>query len=155
MIAERSIREGAWIAPANQPLRGVVALDPRLADEAARSFFAQQLNLVTQVPRGFLVLSAQTLTADRELRELSVRRLLILLRRLALRDGLVAVFEPNDERFRGRMRRQFEQLMSDLHARGAFAGATPRELLAARLPDGGGWSADGLPSVQDEPAAAA
>ena len=37
----------------------------------------------------------------------------------------------------------------------AFAGATPGELLARRLPDGGGVTAGALPSVQDVPALAA
>ena len=46
-------------------------------------------------------------------------------RRLALRDGTVEVFEPNNADFRFSMRHRFERILSDLYVRGAFAGATP------------------------------
>src|SRR5262249_37627181 len=63
--------------------------------------------------------------ADPDLRQINVRRLLQLLRRLALRLGSGFVFEPHDDSFRRRVRRDVESVLSDLFVRGAFAGATP------------------------------
>jgi len=56
-----------------------------------------------------------------------VRRLLMLLRRLALREGATYVFEPHDDDFRAGVVRRFEIVLLDLFRRGAFAGLTPRE----------------------------
>ncbi len=71
------------------------------------------------------MLSADTLSDDPDLRPINVRRLLILLRRLALRLGATYVFEPNDDAFRRLVQRGFEALLDDMFGRGAFAGATP------------------------------
>jgi phage tail sheath protein FI len=53
-----------------------------------------------------------------------VRRLLILLRRAALRLGMTYVFEPNGPALRRLVQRAFESIMDQLFMRGAFAGAT-------------------------------
>ena len=126
MMARRTIRFGAWFAPANQPLSGVVALDPEqdLADWVA--LFTAQMNLIRREPRGYLVLSADTLSPRTDLRPINVRRLLILLRRIAFRHGATHVFEPNSADFRDSVRNNFENLLSDLYERGAFAGDNPR-----------------------------
>jgi phage tail sheath protein FI len=71
--------------------------------------------------------SEETLSDDPELRGVGVRRLLILLRRLALREGNVYVFEPNSVPFRRRVQRQFDEILGDLYVRGAFAGASHGE----------------------------
>ena len=65
-----------------------------------------------------------TLSRDADLRPINVRRLLMLLRRLALRHGPTYVFEPHDDSFRRQVQRGFEALLDDLFVRGAFAGAT-------------------------------
>jgi phage tail sheath protein FI len=83
-----------------------------------------QLNLIRQEARGFLALNADTLSGDEDLRQINVRRLLILLRRLALRHGATYVFEPNSPAFRRSVQRGFEALLERLFLRGAFAGAT-------------------------------
>ena len=62
---------------------------------------------------------------DASLRPINVRRLMILLRRLALRLGARYVFEPNDEAFRRLVKRGFDAMLSDMFVSGAFAGATP------------------------------
>ena len=78
-------------------------------------------------PRGFFTLSADTLAHEDALLPINVRRLLILLRRLALRRGTGYVFEPNGPMLRRAIQRGFDLLLGELYARGAFAGATPAQ----------------------------
>jgi hypothetical protein len=124
-IARRTLLSGAWFAPANDPLVDVLALTPVLQPVRRLELQEAGVNLVRHEPRGFLVLAANTLTRDDELRALTVRRLLILLRRLALRRGTRYVFEPNDPNLRRIVERGFEATLDDLFVRGAFAGDTP------------------------------
>jgi hypothetical protein len=124
VMARRALERGAWLAPANEPWLGVVALTPSLPRERWAELLDAQVNLVTQEPRAFLTLAADTLALDPELRPINVRRLLILLRRAALRLGATYVFEPNDPSFHRLVQRGFEALLGDLFGRGAFAGRT-------------------------------
>ena len=52
-----------------------------------------------------------------------MRRLLSLLRRVALLHGAAYVFEPNDDPLRRAVQRGFEALLTRLFELGAFAGA--------------------------------
>ena len=125
VIAARALNRGAWIAPANETMRGPVALTPRIREERWLDLQESQINIIRQDARGFLSMSADTLADDDDLRPISVRRLLSLLRRLALRLGSRYVFEPNDAAFRRSVQRGFEGMLGQMFVRGAFAGATP------------------------------
>jgi phage tail sheath protein FI len=125
MIARRTLARGAWIAPANEPLLGPVELTPGVGADRLVDLQALGINPIRQEPRGFLTLSAYTLSDDPDYESIHVRRLLILLRRLALRQGADYVFEPNSPAFRRSVQRGFEILLGDMFLRGAFAGATP------------------------------
>jgi hypothetical protein len=127
VMAARSSERGAWIAPANEPLRDVVALDPEIGRDAYQLLQDAQVNLVRQEPGGFLWLAADTLSDDETLRPIGVRRLLQVLRRAALLHGNTYAFEPNSDVFRRTVRRAFEGLLTRMFELGAFAGATPAE----------------------------
>jgi hypothetical protein len=125
IFARRAVERGAWIAPANVVVRGVVSLTPSVSRARWLDLQQAQLNLIRQEPRGFVALSADTLSDEEDLRPIGVRRLLILLRRLALRLGATYVFEPQSDSFRRLVRRGFEALLDQMFERGAFAGSTP------------------------------
>jgi phage tail sheath protein FI len=127
MIAAREQRRQAWVAPANEPLVGVLDLDPELTTADWEELFALQFNLVRPEPRDFRAMSAHTLSDDRSLLQLSVRRLMILLRKLAAERGVDFVFESNHRRFRDGVRVMLENLLRSLFERGAFAGAAPEQ----------------------------
>lgn len=125
MIADRALSRGAWLAPANQPLRGVIELDPEIDPARRLDLQEARVNVVRQEPRGFLVLDADTLSDDPDLRPINVRRLLILLRRQALKLGATYVFEPNSSAFRRMVERGFNDMLDYMFERGAFAGNNP------------------------------
>jgi phage tail sheath protein FI len=130
MMANRAIVRGAWVAPANVPLQGVVALEPS-TDPAA--LLDSAVNGISRQARGFLPADALTLSTDPDLRQINVRRLLILLRRLALRHGTAYVFEPHSDAFRRRVQHNFEALLDILLARGAFAATESRFAYQVRV----------------------
>src|SRR5262249_46559812 len=101
-----------------------IELTPLIRPERWLDLQQAQINLVRQKPRGFLCMNADTLADDSDLRPINVRRLLILLRRLALRLGATYVFEPNDDSFRRMVQRGFEAMLKQMYSRGAFAGNT-------------------------------
>ncbi len=123
-MASRSSRRGAWVAPANEPLRDVVQLDPPLGADWLQALQDAQVNVVRHEPGGFLWLAADTLSDDDDLRPIGVRRLLQTLRRAALLHGAAYAFEPNSDAFRRTVQRGFEKLLSRAFELGAFAGAT-------------------------------
>jgi len=123
-MATTTLASGAWIAPANLAVSNAVALAPALESDAAVAFAATQINLIAQQPEGFMITSQDTLMPeDDPLQPLNVRRLLILLRRLALQEGVRYVFQNNSPSLQRAVTRQFQQWMQLLLARGAFAGS--------------------------------
>ena len=125
VFARRSAERGAWIAPANEALQNVLGLTSEFRRDTFLDFQDALINLVRLEPTGFLVLDSVTLSDDFDLRQINVRRLLSLLRRLAVKHGAEYVFEPNSERFRRSVQRGFRSLLDKMFVRGAFAGATP------------------------------
>jgi phage tail sheath protein FI len=98
---------------------------PRPGEEAV--LYSAGINLIRRMPQGFTIWGAYTQSTDFELEDINVRRLLILLRRLALREGQNYVFAPHSPAFRRRVKQQFEQVLARLFAQGAFAGNGPSE----------------------------
>jgi hypothetical protein len=128
VMASTALTRGCWIAPANQPLRDVIALTPVIGRSAYQRVQDGGVNLVRQEPRGFCWLSADTLAGagtDRELLQITVRRTLSLLARAAREYGADYVFEPLDDTLRRGIQRRLEQICGTLLNLGAFAGTTP------------------------------
>ena len=126
VLAASALEDGAWRAAANRPFTGVVALEHDLRSWWARLVPAR-VNVILNTARGFLAQSEDTLGGESALERVHVRRLLILLRRVALREGQRAVFEPHGPELQRRLHHEFRQLLGELFHRGAFEGVDAEE----------------------------
>ena len=123
-IAARERARGVWVAPANIPLVGVLSATPLLAGSDQADLFVAGFNLLRSEPRDFRFLSAHTLSDERDWLQISVRRLMIVLRKMLLERGSDYVFENNSPHFREAVRLSLESALRTLFANGAFAGRT-------------------------------
>lgn len=126
-FATLALTRGAWIAPANTPLRGAVGLNRPVPRGAWVDLLQGRINTLRQDVAGCVAQSAYCLGPDAEVQAIVVRRLLGLLRRLALREGAAYVFEPNGPTFLRRVQAGFEGVLDLLFSRGALAGARASE----------------------------
>jgi len=127
VIARCELRQGVPRGPANEPAWGVVDLTDRLDDERHGELHQNGVDVFRRQPDAIWLTGARTLSTDRQWRQLSVRRLLLLIERSVARQLQWTVFEPNDAMLRAGLRRMLDHLLAGLFAQGAFAGATPAQ----------------------------
>lgn len=136
LLAQYALRtrtRGAWSAAGLEPLVWAVGVagrgDPALLEAAGA-------NAVEPRTRGIAATRAWTLDGDEDWQALGVRRLFILLRALARREGERFAFEPNDGALRRSLERGFDQLLARLMQRGAFRGERASQAYALRTASG-------------------
>jgi len=138
LFARRAADRGAWIAPANDALRDIVALAPSIPDGRWLDLDVARVNLIRKNADDFRVLDADTLSDESEWRQVNVRRLMSLIRRVAIRRGAAYMFEPNGPVLRRAIERGFGQMLGHMFGRGAFAGRTPAEAFRLAIDSGAG-----------------
>lgn len=148
LMASRANSRGAWIAPANDPVRDIVGLDPSLADGELLDLDRACVNMVRRLAHGFALHDADTLANERDWRQINVRRLMMLLRRTALRRGMSYVFENNGPVLRRAIERDLTQTLADLQQRGAFAGKTSAQSFRVAIQENAGDREAGLLAIE-------
>src|SRR5262249_47204523 len=128
IFARTDARVGVFKAPANAVVVGVLDLDPVVDTDAQRELNPEGVNCLRALPgRSIRVFGARTLSRQDEWRYVSVRRLVLALRRWLDRHMAFVTFEPNGPRLWVRIRRELTIYLTQLWQDGALAGATPDE----------------------------
>lgn len=135
IIARREIERGVQYGPANEFARGVFDVADRVSPLRHDELHQNAINVYINERDGALLTAARTLSADSSYRQLSVRRLMTMLRRVLYRQMQWAVFEPNDFRLRGDIRNQLDAYLRQLFAANAFAGARAEDAFFVRCDD--------------------
>lgn len=119
---------GVHKAPANETIRGAVALETQLTRAEQELLNPIGVNCIRAFPgRGILVWGARTLSSDPAWRYLNVRRLFNYLEESILNGTQWVVFEPNDDALWARIRRTISAFLVNEWRRGALFGLTPDE----------------------------
>lgn len=133
IIARKELQHGIQYGPANEVAREIVSLAETLPDGRAGVFHPQGMNCFVREADGIHLVSARTLSRDPQWRQLSVRRLVLMLRRTLLRETQWAVFETNGPALWADLRYAIENMLRRLFQAGAFAGATEAESYFVRV----------------------
>lgn len=121
-------QRGVHKAPANEVIRGAIALQTQLTKGEHDLLNPIGLNCIRAFPgRGIRVWGARTLADDPAWRYLNVRRLFNYLEESILTGTQWVVFEPNDDALWARVRRTISAFLVNEWRKGALFGLTPDE----------------------------
>ena len=125
-IYARSDNErGVHKAPANEVIRGVMALEMQITKGEQDILNPIGVNCIRSFPgRGIRVWGARTLSSDASWRYINVRRLFNFVEKSIQMGTQWIVFEPNDADLWARIRRDITAFLSTVWGSGALFGAT-------------------------------
>jgi hypothetical protein len=135
IVARREHERGVQYGPANELAAGVFDVSDRVAPARHDTLHQNAINVYLRERDGVRLTAARTLSTDASYRQLSVRRLMTMLRRVLDRQMQWAVFESNDARLRADIRSQIEALLRQLYLADAFAGARAEDAFFVKCDD--------------------
>lgn len=133
IIARRELERGIQYGPANEVARDIIHLAETQPAGRADALHPLNINCFVRQPSGIGLIAARTLSRERDWRQLSVRRLMLMLRRTLLAETQWAVFEPNGPALWRDLRHAIESLLRGLFRAGAFAGRSEAESFFVRI----------------------
>lgn len=132
IIAERERTHGVPHGPANRLAKSVVAVSRPSSDAERDRLHPLGLNLLRTERDGVRLTAARTLSSDKNLRQLSVVRLLVLLRRVLEQQMQWVVFEPNTPALWSDIKFKITALLRQMYLAGAFRGTREEDTFFVR-----------------------
>jgi phage tail sheath protein FI len=135
IIAQAEATYGVPHGPANVLVGGAVDVADAVSPARQDALHPLGINIYLRERDGIRLTAARTLSRDLAYRQLSVRRLMLLLRRTLQRKMRWVVFEPNTLALRNDLRQILRRYLQQLYAAGAFAGDTEAQAFFVRCDD--------------------
>jgi phage tail sheath protein FI len=128
VYARSDAERGVFKAPANETVRGALALEFDINDRIQDDLNPKGVNVVRSFPgRGIRVWGARTISSNALWKYVSVRRLFIFLERSIYEGTQWVVFEPNDDRLWARVVDTIRLFLRGQWRLGALFGRTEQE----------------------------
>lgn len=132
VVARQEHQYGVFHGPANVVAQAVVSVDQLISRTQHDQIHPLGLNLFRQERDGVWITAARTLSRDSRLRQLSVLRLMVMLRRALRRQMQWVVFESNTPSLWSDLRFKIEAYLRQLYIAGAFVGASEEQAFFVR-----------------------
>jgi phage tail sheath protein FI len=132
IIAARELAFGVPHGPANQVVVGAFDVSDRVSPQRHTQLHPLGINVYLRERAGIRLSAARTLSRARHYRQLSVRRLMLMLRRALEQQMQWAVFEPNGPRLWSDVRLMLRNYLRSLYRAGAFRGGSEEEAFFVR-----------------------
>lgn len=128
VYARSDTERGVFKAPANEIVRGALALEYEINDNAQDDLNPKGVNVIRSFPgRGIRVWGARTITSNALWKYVNVRRLFIFLERSIYEGTQWVVFEPNDDKLWARVTDTIRLFLRGQWRLGALFGRTEQE----------------------------